>query len=119
MATKANPGQYDCYSEMDDDEPHFVLRGTGMNSPGLVRMWAFLKSGQYKLAQRELEVLQKKNQRELNLARDAVAAGGSEQPIDQAKIDEALACAKAMEEYYATLHPDEDSEARRRLDEAV
>jgi hypothetical protein len=39
MGTKNNPGQFDCYSKADGDEPIFVLRGKDPVAAGLVREW--------------------------------------------------------------------------------
>ncbi len=40
MATKNNPGQFDCYERAGPDEPLFVLRAKDLLSPELVRLWA-------------------------------------------------------------------------------
>ena len=40
MATKRNPGEFDCYASAGDDEPIFVLRSTDPLAPGIVREWA-------------------------------------------------------------------------------
>jgi len=41
MGTKNNPGQFDCYSKADGDEPIFVLRGKDPVAAGLVREWVY------------------------------------------------------------------------------
>lgn len=43
MGTKNNPGQFDCYSKADGDEPIFVLRGKDPVAAGLVREWVHLR----------------------------------------------------------------------------
>lgn len=43
MATKNNPGQFDCYSAADPDEPMFVLLARDPLAPILVRLWADLR----------------------------------------------------------------------------
>ena len=40
MATKANPGEFDCYAEAGDDEPIFILRATDGIAPDVIRYWA-------------------------------------------------------------------------------
>lgn len=40
MGTKNNPGEFDCYADLDPDEPHFVLRATDPQAPALLRKWA-------------------------------------------------------------------------------
>jgi hypothetical protein len=43
MATKNNPGAYDCYANADPDEPMFVLLGRDKHAPTLVWLWAALR----------------------------------------------------------------------------
>ena len=50
MATKNNPGQYDCYEKAHPDEPLFVLRANDVLAPYLVRIWASLRCGDTELA---------------------------------------------------------------------
>ena len=40
MATKANPGKFDCYANAADDEPIFVLRARDPLAPDVVQYWA-------------------------------------------------------------------------------
>jgi hypothetical protein len=76
MATKSNPGVYDCYADADPDEPIFVLLGRDRHAPGAVRQWAYDRA-------------------------QAISRG--EKPIeDRAKVTEALECADAMERYAVT-----------------
>lgn len=42
MATKNNPGPFDCYTWADPDEPMFVLLGRDKHAPALVWLWAVL-----------------------------------------------------------------------------
>lgn len=39
MATKNNPGAFDCYANAEPDEPMFVLLGRDVASPVAVRKW--------------------------------------------------------------------------------
>lgn len=39
MSTKENPGSYDCYAKLGEDEPYFVLRAKDPAAPGLVEEW--------------------------------------------------------------------------------
>lgn len=41
MATKENPGSYDCYAKLESDEPYFVLRGTDIDAPKIIELWAY------------------------------------------------------------------------------
>ena len=40
MATKNNPGAYDCYAAVEPDEPYFLVRANDPLAPGMVRGWA-------------------------------------------------------------------------------
>lgn len=40
MATKANPGKFDCYANAQPDEPMFVLLARDESAPILVEEWA-------------------------------------------------------------------------------
>lgn len=45
MATKNNPGQFDCYAKADPDEPLFTLRAKDPRAPYLVELWAQIENG--------------------------------------------------------------------------
>ena len=47
MSTKLNPGQYDCYARLSDDEPYFVLRAKDPHAPALVELWANLRISEF------------------------------------------------------------------------
>lgn len=47
MSTKLDPGQFDCYAKLADDEPYFVIRAKDPNGPALVKLWADLREAQY------------------------------------------------------------------------
>ena len=40
MGTKNNPGDFDCYSNAEPDEPMFILLGRDRMAPSLVSLWA-------------------------------------------------------------------------------
>lgn len=44
MATKNNPGAFDCYANAAGDEPLFVLLARDKHAPALVRLWALLRA---------------------------------------------------------------------------
>jgi len=71
MGTKLNPSNYDCYMNAEADEPMFTLLARDITAPATVRSWA--------------------------LQRAADIAVGNKPQIDQAMVDEAMACADAME----------------------
>lgn len=43
MATKRNPGKFDCYENADPDEPMFVLLGRDPVAPILVDLWVKIR----------------------------------------------------------------------------
>ena len=47
MSTKLNPGQFDCYAKLKDDEPYFVLRAKDPHAPALVELWAALREAEF------------------------------------------------------------------------
>ena len=71
MATKANPGEFDCYKAAAPDEPLFILRASDALAPLVVRDWV----GHYLESHPTLT------------------------PRMQRKADEALKCASDMELY--------------------
>lgn len=83
MGTKNNPGQYDCYSKADPDEPIFVLRGSDPVASGLVRDWV----------QRRLSMI----------VHNPKLSGNILTPMYQDKLSEALKVAKDMEDYHINL----------------
>ena len=44
MGTKNNPGQFDCYTNAEPDEPMFVLLGRDPLAPLLVEIWADVRA---------------------------------------------------------------------------
>lgn len=44
MATKNNPGAFDCYADAAPDEPIFVLRANDELASHLVELWALIRS---------------------------------------------------------------------------
>jgi hypothetical protein len=40
VATKNNPGTFDCYDKLEPDEPYFLVRAKDVQAPALVRAWA-------------------------------------------------------------------------------
>lgn len=45
MATKNNPGKWDCYANAAPDEPMFVLLGRDPTAALLVHIWCALREG--------------------------------------------------------------------------
>src|SRR5262245_34430298 len=81
MGTKNNPGAYDCYRKLYDDEPVFVLRAKDKTAPGVVREWV-------------------RRRRE-----EAQVTGGTITPEYEKKLREAEATANDMDAWHAA-NPD-------------
>jgi hypothetical protein len=47
MATKNNPGKWDCYDKAEPHEPMFVLLGRDPLAGALVELWALLKENEH------------------------------------------------------------------------
>ena len=77
MGTKNNPGKFDCYTNALPDEPMFILLGRDADAAKAVREWAGSR-------------LSKINR-------------GSKPESDRAMVDEAFACADAMDIYRENL----------------
>lgn len=90
VGTKLKPGKFDCYANALPDEPMFVLLARDRTAPALTKLWAYVRSGQTRAAQRILMDL-------LN-AEDRLRRA-SDVPVETAMTDEALACAASMMTY--------------------
>lgn len=89
MATKNNPGEFDCYGKLHPDEEYFLLRGKDPCGPYLVRIWVAMRLGEWLSA--------------IRLIMDAscdkhVRARVSPNP--HAKLAEAAQCAEKMEDWH-------------------
>lgn len=81
MGTKQHPGDFDCYTNAEPDEPLFVLLARDPIAPGVILEWA--------------------HRREQRM-RDAAEAGegtAAEVLIEMDQISEARACAHQMEKW--------------------
>jgi hypothetical protein len=45
MSTKLQPGQFDCYAKLADDEPYFVLRAKDIAAPATIEAWIRFRRG--------------------------------------------------------------------------
>jgi hypothetical protein len=73
MGTKNNPAPFDCYANAEPDEPYFVLLGRDVSAPALVRAWAHERNRLIKTGEKPIS--------------------------DLPMVDEAMDCAKHMEEF--------------------
>lgn len=85
MATKNNPGKFDCYANAAPDEPLFILRATDNLAPWIVRIWASARE---------------KNWTQLISAVYGLTVTARLKPThNQEKINEALNCADEMSKF--------------------
>lgn len=54
MASKTDPGSYDCYANASPDEPMFVLLARDPQAPALVERWANEREHAIAMAERPL-----------------------------------------------------------------
>lgn len=96
MATKANPGKFDCYAKADPDEPLFTLRGKDPVAEYFVAAWVAIRAGDLPSAQRmmdhALEALKK--------------SGRPLLPYQSEKSAEAQVCASEMRSWQKNLQMD-------------
>jgi hypothetical protein len=83
MATKENPGKFDCYANAKDDEPMFVLLARDELAASLTIVWALLRDK----APRE------KIMAEIDCA---IANVAHKSPMNREKYVEAMNCAGDM-----------------------
>lgn len=55
MSTKLNPGNFDCYAKLKDDEPYFVLRASDPHAPAIVELWASLRESEFGFSEKFAE----------------------------------------------------------------
>jgi len=91
MATKRNPGRFDCYEKAEPDEELFVLLARDRRAPYLVELWA---------AASRVSILG------MLVAFARLAAHAmTRRSSDPAKVDEAAACARNMRGWRAMYRP--------------
>lgn len=56
MATKNNPGKFDCLAKCADDEPYFLLRAKDPVAPAFVKAWRAVRAGDYEEAQYQMKL---------------------------------------------------------------
>ena len=96
MGTKSNPGKFDCYNKLADDEPFFVLRAKDPTAPGLVMAWRALRAGNISNAQMCVGIAFNEwaNSNRTNLA------------LNTDKSQEAMECANDMMQWLKDNQPE-------------
>jgi hypothetical protein len=84
MATKNNPGKFDCYASAEPDEPIFVLLGRDRLAGHLVSIWSKIRMGDMEAAGVVF----------LDMLKKHAVAYGMEPDVEKAQ--EAMECAQAM-----------------------
>jgi hypothetical protein len=82
MSTKNNPGEWDCYSKAEPDEPMFVLLARDESAHLLVLAWAHARMGN--------------SQQAIHCVMTASQIGKHKPAPDIRKINEAMDCVHRM-----------------------
>ena len=85
LGSKANPSQYDCYPDLKEDEPYFVIRADDPLSNALVELHAYIGAGQSGAAHNKLAEI-------MELTRERPP-----RPAESPKYRETFAISQAME----------------------
>lgn len=88
--SKANPSKFDCYPDLADDEPYFVIRADDPLSNSLVELHAYIGAGQSGAAHNKLAEI-------MELTRERAP-----RPSDSPKYRETFAISSAMEHWRDT-----------------
>src|SRR5690606_32672547 len=54
VGSKANPSKFDCYNDLAEDEPYFVIRADDPLSDSLIELHAYIGAGQAGAAHNKL-----------------------------------------------------------------
>ena len=87
IGSKTNPSQFDCYDDLAEDEPYFVIRADDPLSDSLVELHAYIGAGQSGAAHNKLTEIM-----ELTQARPP-------RPSESPKYRETFAISQAMERW--------------------
>lgn len=92
LGSKTNPSQYDCYPDLGEDEPYFVIRAHDPLSSALVELHAYIGAGQPGAAHNKLAEI-------MELTRDRAP-----RPAGSPKYRETFAISQSMEQW-RDAHP--------------
>lgn len=85
IGSKANPSPFDCYPDLAEDEPYFVIRADDPLSDSLVELHAYIGAGQAGAAHNKLAEI-------MELTRERPP-----RPSESPKYRETFAISQAME----------------------
>ncbi|MEL6567236.1 MAG: aspartate decarboxylase [Pseudomonadota bacterium] len=90
--SKANPSQFDCYPDLSEDEPYFVIRADDPLSSAVLELHAYIGAGQSGAAHNKLAEI-------MNMT-----APRPPRPSDSPKYRETFAISLAMEQWRDKKH---------------
>ena len=87
VGSKANPSQYDCYPDLAEDEPYFVIRAHDPLASALIELHAYIGAGQAGAAHNKLAEI-------MDLTKDRPP-----RPAGSPKYRETFSISQAMEKW--------------------
>jgi hypothetical protein len=87
VGSKANKSKFDCYDDLAEDEPYFVIRADDPLSDSLVELHAYIGAGQSGAAHNKLAEIM------------ALTAHRPPRPSDSPKYRETFAISQSMEKW--------------------
>ena len=87
VGSKSNKSKFDCYDDLAEDEPYFVIRSSYPLSDSLVELHAYIGAGQAGAAHNKLAEIM------------ALTAHRPPRPSDSPKYRETFAISQAMEKW--------------------
>jgi len=87
VGSKANPSKFDCYPDLAEDEPYFVIRADDPLSNALVELHAYIGAGQSGAAHNKLAEIM------------ALTADRPPRPSGSPKYRETFAISSSMEHW--------------------
>ncbi|MGD2134473.1 MAG: aspartate decarboxylase [Maricaulaceae bacterium] len=87
LGSKANPSEFECYHDLAEDEPYFVIRARDPLSDVLVELHAYIGAGQPGAAHNKLAEIM------------ALTTDRAPRPSDSPKYRETFAISQAMERW--------------------
>jgi hypothetical protein len=88
--SKASPSKFDCYNDLAQDEPYFVIRADDPLSDSLLELHAYIGAGQAGAAHNKLADIM------------ALTAAKPPRPSDSPKYRETFSISQAMEAWRNT-----------------
>ena len=85
VGSKANPSKFDCYGDLAEDEPYFVIRADDPLSDSLIELHAYIGAGQAGAAHNKLAEIMTLTSRQ------------APRPSESPKYRETFAISQAME----------------------